>query len=94
MSEIGFLPWLLRRYRKFTCLLKVATNNELFKQQGIDNKVRIIHLRQLLTDDTRPKCHASLSDIEALYDEMDGINEVGRQDLSPEVPIRRNTDHS
>ena len=56
------------RYRKFTCLLKVATNNELFKQQGIDNKLRITHLRQLMTDDTRPKCHASMCDVEALYD--------------------------
>ena len=56
------------RYRKFTCLLKVATNNDLFKQQGIDNKERITHLKQLLTDDTRPKCHASMSDIEALYE--------------------------
>ena len=75
------------RYRKFTCLLKVANNNELFKQRGIDNKLRIIHLRQLLTDDTRPKCHASISDIEALYDEIDGVSEVERQDLSPEVPV-------
>ena len=57
------------RYRKFTCLLKVATNNELFKQQGIDNKLRITHLKQLLTDDTRPKCHASLQDVELLYDQ-------------------------
>ena len=56
------------RYRKFTCLLKVATNNELFKQQGIDNKLRITHLKQLLTDDTKPKSHASMSDIEALYE--------------------------
>ena len=58
------------RYRKFTCLLKVATNNELFKQQGIDNKQRIVHLRQLLNDDTKPKCHASMSDIEAIYEQL------------------------
>ena len=58
------------RYRKFTCLLKVATNNELFRQQGIDNKLRITHLKQLLTDDTKPKSHASMSDIEALYEEI------------------------
>ena len=57
------------RYRKFTCLSKVATNNELFKQQGIDNKLRVTHLKQLLTDDTKPKCHASISDIEALYED-------------------------
>ena len=55
------------RYRKFTCLLKVATNNELFKQQGIENKERITHLSQLLSDDTKPKCHASMADIEAIY---------------------------
>ena len=60
------------RYRKFTCLLKVATNNELFRQQGIDNKLRITHLTQLLTDDTRPKCHASMCDVEALYDNTHG----------------------
>ena len=57
------------RYRKFTCLLKVATNNELFKQRGISNKERITHLKQLLSDDTRPKCHATISDIEALYEQ-------------------------
>lgn len=57
------------RYRKFTCLLKVATNNELFKQQGIDNKQRIVHLKQLLNNDTKPKCHASMSDIEAIYEQ-------------------------
>ena len=57
------------RYRKFTCLLKVATNNELFKQRGISNKERITHLKQLLSDDTRPKCHATIGDIEALYEQ-------------------------
>ena len=56
------------RYRKFTCLLKVGTNNALFKQQGIDNKERIINLKKLLNDDTRPKCYATMSDIENLYD--------------------------
>ena len=73
------------RYRKFTCLLKVATNNELFRQRGIDNKLRIIHLKQLLTDDTRPKCHASISDIEALYDEMEEVGVDERYDAAPEV---------
>ena len=67
------------RYRKFTCLLKVATNNELFKQQGIDNKLHITYLKQLLTDDTRPKCHASMCDVEALYDDGQGSN--GEQTL-------------
>ena len=75
------------RYRKFTCLLKVANNNELFRQRGIDNKLRIVHLKQLLTDDTRPKCHACISDIEALYDEMDTVREVERPDTTTEAPI-------
>ena len=65
------------RYRKFTCLLKVATNNELFKQQGIDNKQRIIHLKQLLNNDTKPKCHASMSDIEAIYEQPVNEESIG-----------------
>ena len=73
------------RYRKFTCLLKVATNNELFKQQGIDNKLRITHLKQLLTDDTRPKCHASLQDVESLYDQALTPTQV--LEVSPEEGI-------
>ena len=73
------------RYKKFTCLLKVATNNDLFKQQGIDNKLRIIHLKQLLTDDTRPKCHASMADIEALYadESLTFINDQATDDANP-----------
>ena len=73
------------RYKKFTCLLKVATNNDLFKQQGIDNKLRIIHLKQLLTDDTRPKCHASMADIEALYadESLTSINDQATDDANP-----------
>ena len=78
------------RYRKFTCLLKVATNNELFKQQGIDNKLRITHLKQLLTDDTRPKCHASMCDIEALYD--DGQRNNGEEILTEDLSANKQPD--
>ena len=82
------------RYRKFTCLLKVATNNELFRQQGIDNKLRITHLKQLLTDDTRPKCHASMCDVEALYDNEQGCNldQISTVDDSAETAINQPDD--
>ena len=80
-KELAYALNLEIRYRKFTCLLKVATNNELFRQLGIDNRLRITHLRQLLTDDTKPKCHASMSDIEALY-EVDCEQEQGISNLT------------
>ena len=76
------------RYRKFTCLLKVATNNELFRQVGIDNKQRIVHLRQLLNNDTKPKCHASMSDIEAIYEQPI------EDDRVCEVPIEEGLDEA
>ena len=38
-----------------------------------------------MTDDTRPKCHASISDIEALYDEMEEVGVDERYDAAPEV---------
>ena len=79
------------RYRKFTCLLKVATNNDLFKQQGIDNKIRIMHLKQLMTDDTRPKCHASMCDVEALYDDDLGANPSDDNQDTEEEPEQLDT---
>ena len=73
-------------YRKFTCLLKVGTNNALFKQQGIDNKERIINLKKLLNDDTRPKCYATMSDMEIF---MMKVKEGMKHLLNP--PLKKTT---